>query len=365
MLTLQSSATRPSAVPMEAGRRTGDLATSKPRPNRPVAGSLLVLSASLTLATLGALVKLASTALPNEVIVFFRNFLAFLCLLPWLMLPQNRQPLKTRRFRFHLLRSVTGLGSIYSLFYALAHLQLAEAVLLSFSTPLFIPLIARVWLKEPVPMRIAAAILLGFLGVALILKPGLSVFRPVALVGLTSAFLAAVSMVTIRQMSKTEPATRIVFYFSCLGTLGSALPLIRAWEMPSDDLWLVLFALGLVAVIGQLLLTKGYSLAPAAQVGPFAYTNVIFSTFIGWWFWNEYLDTWSWVGALLICLTGIISTCQRGGVALPSNWRMSWKYRSTGAQTCSKPISGDSPAAGREASRSPVDGGPRDNGFCP
>lgn len=333
MTSLQPSATSPSAVPLEAGRRTGDPATFKARPNRPIAGSLLVLSASLMLATLGALVKLASTALPNEVIVFFRNFLAFLCLLPWLMLPQNRQPLKTRRFRFHLLRSVTGLGSVYSLFYALAHLQLAEAVLLSFTTPFFVPLIARVWLKEPVPKRIGVAILLGFVGVILILKPGLSVFKPVALAGLASAGLAAVSMVTIRQMSNTEPATRIVFYFSCLGTLGSAFPLIQAWETPSDDLWLVLFALGLVAVIGQLLLTKGYSLAAAAQVGPFVYANVIFSTFIGWWFWDEYLDIWSGIGALLICLTGIISTYQRGGVALPNNWRMPWKYRSTGAQT--------------------------------
>jgi len=303
--------------------------------------------------------------LPNEVIVFFRNFSALICFLPWLTLPRNRRQLKTSWFRFHLLRSMAGLGAIYCLFYTLAHLQLAEAVLLSFTTPLLIPLIARIWLKEPVSRQTGTVILLGFLGVVLILKPGPNVFRPVALVGVASALLASISMVTIRRMENTEPAIRIVFYFSCLSTLVSAFPLIRVWETPSGHFWLVLFALGLVAVIGQLLLTKGYSLAPAAQVGPFVYANVIFSTFIGWWFWDEYLDIWSGIGALLVCLTGIISTYQRGGVALPNNWRMPWKYRSTGAQTCSKPIAGDSSSAGREASRSSVDGGPRDNGFCP
>ena len=164
-----------------------DLNTFKPRPNRPIAGSLLVLSGSLMIAALGALVKLASTALPNEVIVFFRNFSALICFLPWLTLPRNRRQLKTSWFRFHLLRSMAGLGAIYCLFYALAHLQLAEAVLLSFTTPLFIPLIARIWLKEPVSRQTGALILLGFLGVVLILKPGPSVFRPVALVGVASA----------------------------------------------------------------------------------------------------------------------------------------------------------------------------------
>jgi drug/metabolite transporter (DMT)-like permease len=276
--------------------------------NQPVAGALSVLSASLTFALLGALIKVVSSSLTNEMVVFFRNLCALIFILPWLWYSRPRGGVKTSFFKLHLLRSIAGLGAMYCFFYAIAHLQLSEAFLLAATAPLFIPLIAYVWIREPVMRKVRGAIILGFCGIILILKPGLGIFQPVAFIGLAAGILAALAMVSIRRMSASEPTIRIVFYFTVLGTLISAVPLIWSWQLPKPDIWWMLILIGLLAAVGQFLLTKGYSLAPAAQVGPFTYGNVVFAIFLGWMFWGETLDPFTWAGAFLICIAGIIAT---------------------------------------------------------
>ena len=141
----------------------------------------------------------------------------------------------------------------------------------------------------------------------LILKPGMGVFQPLAFVGLAAGLLGAVAMVSIRRMSSSEPTIRIVFYFTVFGTLISALPLVWSWQSPKVAIWWLLVLMGLLAAIGQFLLTKGYTLAPAAKVGPFSYGNVVFATLLGWIIWGESLDFLTWVGAFLVCLAGTIT----------------------------------------------------------
>jgi drug/metabolite transporter (DMT)-like permease len=277
-------------------------------PNEPVTGALFVLGSSLTFAVLGAIVKIVSSSLTNEMVVFFRNLCALLFILPWVGYSQPLEGIKTAYFRLHLLRSVSGLGAMYCFFYAIAHLQLSEAFLLAATAPLFIPLIAYIWIREPVTQKLRGAIFVGFVGIVLILKPGIGVFQPVAIVGLAAGAFAALAMVSIRRMSASEPTIRIVFYFTVLGTLISAVPLVWSWQLPEPKIWWFLILIGLLAAVGQFLLTKGYGLAPAAQVGPFTYTNVVFATLFGWLFWEESLDAFTWIGAFLICIAGIIAT---------------------------------------------------------
>ncbi|UCE82378.1 MAG: DMT family transporter [Deltaproteobacteria bacterium] len=276
--------------------------------NQPVAGALFVLGASFVFALLGSLVKVVSLSLTNEMVVFFRNICALIFILPWLWYSRPQGGVKTRFFQLHLLRSMAGLAAMYCFFYAIANLRLSEAFLLAATAPLFIPVIAYVWIREPLAQKVRGAIIIGFIGIVLILKPGLAIFQPVALVGLGAGILAAVAMVSIRRMSNSEPIIRIVFYFTALGTLVSAVPLGWSWQSPKSEIWWLLILIGLLAAVGQFLLTKGYSLAPAAQVGPFTYGNVVFATFLGWIFWGESLDSLTWAGAFLICIAGVITT---------------------------------------------------------
>ena len=284
--------------------------------DKPVAGALCVLSASFTFAVLGALIKVVSVWLPNEMVVFFRNFCSLFFILPWIWYSRPPGGVRTSYFPLHLLRSVAGLGGMYCFFYVIANLQLSESFLLMSTAPLFIPVIAYFWLREPVMSQVRSAIIIGFVGIILILKPGMGVFRPIALIGLGAGILGATAMVSIRRMSASEPTIRIVFYFTVFGTLISAVPLAWSWESPKPEIWWILILMGLLASVGQFLLTKGYSLAPAAQVGPFTYGNVVFATFLGWMFWGEGLDFLTWVGAFLICIAGIVTTRKTGTHAL-------------------------------------------------
>ena len=271
-----------------------------------------MLGASFTFAVLGALVKVVSVSLSNEMVVFFRNFCSLFFILPWIWYSNPPGGVRTSYLPLHLLRSMAGLGGMYCFFYVIANLQLSESFLLMSTAPLFIPVIAYVWLREPVMRKVRGAIILGFAGIILILKPGMGVFRPIAFIGLGAGVLGAAAMVSIRRMSASEPTIRIVFYFTVFGTLISAVPLVWSWQAPKPEIWWLLILMGLLASVGQFLLTKGYSLAPAAQVGPFTYGNVVFATFLGWMFWGEGLDILTWVGAFLICIAGIVTTRKTG-----------------------------------------------------
>ena len=282
----------------------------------PRRAAAFVVASAFMFALTGATVKAASVHLPHTEVVFFRSFLGLVALIPWL-LRAGLSGLATQRPGLHLFRGAAGLSAMYCFFYALAHLELATAVLLNYSAPLFIPFIAALWLREPVPALLRWAIPMGFVGIVLILKPGWGVLEPAALLGVAAGVLAAAAFVTIRRLHDTEPTTRIVFYFGVISTIGSALPLFWTWETPEPAVWLLLAGMGMAATGGQLLLTQAYSLAPAAQVGPFTYTVVIFSAVLGWAVWGEVPGWLSAAGAALVILAGMLAIKERGAKAGP------------------------------------------------
>jgi drug/metabolite transporter (DMT)-like permease len=278
------------------------------RRSRPAAGGLLVLTSALLFAGVGALVKAASVELPTEVIVFSRNAVAMAFLLPWLAIRHQNMSLKTNCLHLHLLRAMAGLSAMYCFFIALKSLRLADAMLLCYTLPIFIPIIEWFWLKEPVSRQTKIAVIVGFIGIALVLKPGFGLFQAAGLVGLASGLLAALAIVGVRRMTATEPVVRVVFYFTVFGTLVSAVPLAWSWQNPQGHMLWVLCVMGVLAIMAQMCLTKGYSLAPAGQVGPFSYGNVVFAALMGWIFWGETLDGLTLAGAVLTCSAGIIAT---------------------------------------------------------
>lgn len=270
-------------------------------------GAAFAIAAAACFAVMSALVKIAGADLPNAVIVFFRNVFALLVLLPWIALsPGRRVSLRTTRSGMHVLRACTGLGAMYCFFYALSQMPLASAVLLNYSQPLFLPFIAWAWVGERPPARIYPAVLIGFVGVILILKPGLGWVGPAGVAGLAAGVLAATSMAAIRRMSDTEPAVRIVLWFSVLGTIVSAFPAALAWQTPAPMQWLALAGLGTIAAGGQLLLTRAYTLAPAAHIGALVYTVVLFAALLGWIVWQERPDLLSAVGGLCVIAAALI-----------------------------------------------------------
>lgn len=269
-------------------------------------GALCMITAGLLFAAVGSVVKTASVSLPTEMTVFFRNAFGLLALVPWLF-RLGLQNLPTRTWKEHFTRSLWGLLAMYCSFYSIAHMRLADALLLNYTSPFFIPLVAKIWLKEPVPKGMNGILLLGFAGVALILKPGTDLFQPVALVALLTGVLAAIAQVNIRKLAVHEPTIRIVFYFALVSSLLSAPPLARVWQNPTLPVWGLALLLGGLATAAQLFLTKSYSLAPAARVGPFIYSTVVFGGVLDWIFWGQLPDWLSVLGAALVIAAGVLA----------------------------------------------------------
>lgn len=269
-----------------------------------VRGASFLVASELSFAISAAIIKSLSVSLPNESIVFFRNLFGILILTP-LLIKSGTNILKTDRLFLHFLRSGFGMGAMYCFFYALGHIPLADSMLIKSTIPLIIPFIAAFWLKENISHRVILAGGIGFMGVFLILKPDGNM-NWASIIALISSLLAAMAFVTVRKLSATEPALRIVSYFAIIGLSISAVPLIRVWQTPTLSQLLMLMGIGLTTTIGQLLLTRAYQSASASSVGIFTYTSVPFGTFLGWLFWNELLDINSLLGAILIVLSGSI-----------------------------------------------------------
>ncbi len=283
----------------------------------PARAALLMIASTLLFAFMAVLIKRVSAALPNEMVVFFRSSVGLLVLLPWLV-RGGLSAIATRNPGGHLVRSLAGLAAMYCYFYAIGHIPLAEATLLNYSTPLFIPLVALAWLGERPPARLWPAVLLGFAGIALILKPGMGLFSSAAFVGLAAGLLTAVAMTGVRGLTRTEPPLRIVFYFSLIASLVSSVPLTWAWQTPSAATWVLLLAIGALASAAQVLMTRAYARAPAAQVGPFTYSAVVFAGIAGWLWWDETLDLLSLAGIVLVSIAGAVAIRRENVAVAPA-----------------------------------------------
>lgn len=261
-------------------------------------------------AGIGAVVKFTTATASEVQVVFFRNFFALLLLLPFLY-KHGFALLKTQRWYLHVSRATTGLISMYCFFYVLSKLPLAQGMLVLLLSPFIVPIIARFWLKERPSRLTLFGILLGFIGVIFALPGETGTAQTIMLIGLLSAVLVAVTKTTIRYMSDTEPAVRIVFYFSLLTAVFSALPLPFYWQPLNNEVWLAFIAMGVLAAIGQLAMTRAYAIAPASDIGMWTYSSVIFAGLFGYLFWQEPV-TLSWfAGVMIIFYAGYITTRQK------------------------------------------------------
>lgn len=273
------------------------------RSNLPL-GAAQMIAAAFFFALMATGVQMASERVPSSIVVFFRNLIGLLFISPF-ALRAGWQGLHTRRFGEHFLRTAAGLGSMYCYFTAIHHMRLADAVLLQYTLPLFVPLVEAVWLRDPMPRRLWGPIIVGFAGVLLVLKPGLGLFQGAALIGLCAGLLSAVAQTGVRRMTSTEPATRIIFYFALLSTTTSSVPAALHWAAPGWSDLGILVLVGACATVAQILMTRAYSCAPASEVGAFTYVNVPFAILFDWIRLGRLPDLASVAGAVLICGAGV------------------------------------------------------------
>ena len=280
--------------------------------DNPRLGAAYAVAAGALFAVMGSLIKLASAQLPNETIVFLLNLVAVAALVP-LFLGRRRVTWRTTRAWLHVVRAGAGVAAMYCFFFALGRLPLADAMLLNFAMPVFIPWIAWLILDERPRWQIHVATALGLLGIAFIVKPSGAMAPLSGLIGAMAAVFAAVAMVIVRKLSSTEPTPRIVLYFAALAVLISVGPAALNWPPMRAVDWMIMIGVGLAATAGQLCLTRAYSLARAAEIGTLVYCTVPFAAALGWLFWDERMDQGTLVGAVCVIAAGVLANRWRRG----------------------------------------------------
>ena len=274
-----------------------------PAPALPVAtplrAALLMLGSTLAFGLMAIAIRYATCYVPTQEVAFFRNAFGLLALLPMLIRPGSA-PLKTQQLPRYFLRSAIGLASMLCAFWAIGHLPISQAISLSYSTPLFVTIAAVLWLGETVRMRRWAAVIIGFIGVLIIVRPGSTSFTPGTLVAVGAAVLSSLVAIQIKQLTRVDSADTVVFYTYVFWVPLSLVPALFVWVWPTGLAWVWLVATGVLGTLGQLLWTRALRLGEVSALTPISFMQLPLVSLLGWLLFNETLDRWTVIGAGII-----------------------------------------------------------------
>jgi S-adenosylmethionine uptake transporter len=269
-----------------------------------------MLVAGLLFALMGLFVKLgAEHGFSSAELVFYRSFIGLVVI--YAIVRQRGLSLHTRHFPSHLYRGLSGFVALMLYFYAIAWLPLATAVTLNYTSPLFLAVLAAWVLKEPVSPRVVGAVVAGFVGVALLLRPSFqseAVFA--GFLGLASGAFASVAYLNVKQLGQLgEPDWRVVFYFTLISTVGAALwMLVNTFHAVNWEGAGIIAGLGTSATLAQLAMTRAYQEGQTLVVGSLAYSTVVFASLLGVVAGGETLGAASWIAIAIIIASGIVAT---------------------------------------------------------
>ena len=260
--------------------------------------ALLMLGSTSAFALMAIAIRFASATIPTTEVAFFRNFFGLIALLPILLHAGTGIP-RTRHLGRYVVRTVVGLGSMLCAFWAIGHLPLSQAISLSYAAPLFATIAAVLWLGEVVRVRRWMAVSAGFIGVLVILRPGVAFSVPM-LVPVFGALLAALVAIQMKQLSRIDPPDTIVFYTYLLWVPLSLVPALFQWVWPGPVAWLWLIATGVLGTLGQWLWTRALRLGEVSALQPISFVQLPIVVLFGWWLFGETLDLWTMVGAAIV-----------------------------------------------------------------
>lgn len=286
--------------------------------------ALLMVGATLLFAAMGVCVKLASQEVSTAEVVFFRGLVGvlFVAALAW----WKRLPLRTAVPMVHFWRGVAGVVALSLWFYAIAKLPLGTAVTFNYTSSVWLAVffvLQTAWWRwqgqqpTPVPRTLLAAIGIGFVGVALVLRPTLAADQWLeGLMGMASGMLAAWAYVQVMQLGRLgEPEYRVVFYFSLFGTvagliisLGMGASGLKAWTSPSAWGWVWLMGLGVFATLAQLLMTRAYAQGEPLAMASLQYLGIAHAFVLGVLLFDDPVDLASVIGTGLIVTAGVAAT---------------------------------------------------------
>lgn len=284
-------------------------------PHRPstLVGIALMLAAMAVLPFLDVVAKtLGNQGMPILQIVWARMAFGALLTLPSTLRHGGLAAIRPDRPFYHTLRAILLMAATFLFFTALKYLPIADALAIFFVQPLILTAISPILLKERVGPRRWAAVAVGFLGTLIIIRPGFAELNPGTFFALGAGAALAVYFAMTRRISGQAPAMVTTFHTGLLGTLIITPMTLLIWEPPSSAQWGLLFLIGFIAALGHYLIVRAYDHAEASLLAPLAYTEMVMATLLGWWFFGDFPDGWTFLGtAILIACATYISIRER------------------------------------------------------
>lgn len=277
-----------------------------------------MLIASFTFAIMGAFAKLASEHMSSLEVVFFRNVFG-VAIIGYAI---YKKPLTSKGGKPFLLlfRGTMGFVALLAFFYNIAHIPLGDAMTWSKTSPIFTAIFAWLFLSEHLSKKAWIAIFIGFIGIVFITEPTSIGFTKYDALGLFSGIGAALAYTSIRELKKYYDTRAIVLSFMGVGTLGPIILFLASefiympsldfmlgeFVVPSGIVWFYVLAMGVLATISQLLMTKAYSQTKAGIIGAVSYTNILFSIIVGVLLGDALPSLSMTIGIVLVVVAGIL-----------------------------------------------------------
>ena len=284
--------------------------TTGHRPENLILGAGLTSAAFFCVALVGALAKVSGQYASTGALLLCQNVVGLLFVIP-IAARGGWTFVRTDRIGLHLLRAAAGTACWYALFFAIARVPLANATLLTYSAPLWMPLIAWTVSRQRVSPLTWVGAGLGFVGVMLVLQPRAASFSAGELSALAGALFLAIAMMSVRWLGATEPMARGLFYYFLLSTCMAVPFAIVDWRPLPTGAWMWLAALGLAQLFSQALIVLAYRYAPAEKVGPFIYSVIVFTALIDWLVWHHPPTLVVYAGMALVVGGGLVAVRAR------------------------------------------------------
>ena len=281
-------------------------------------GIVLMVASMLCFGVMNNCVRYLSISIPTEQVVLLRNVVALTLLTIWIF-PQGVAPLRTNRIWSHIGRSTLGAVSMHTWFYSLGHMPLAEATALSFTTPIFVTIMAILFLGEHNTPRRWFAVALGLAGALVILRPGTdAIMNPVAGYAILSSVLIALISLWVKSLSRTETTSSMLFYMAFIMTLV-ALPFgVLHWQPMTGWLWFTAFLMASTSLLAHSLLIEAYKHSEMTKLMPFDFTRLLFTSAFAYMLFGEGIDSTTLIGAGIIIIGSVIAAREKALAPLPS-----------------------------------------------
>ena len=271
--------------------------------NNKLAISLIIISVFFGTVMLSFL-KIAQEDVNVYVAGFFRFFLGLVIILPYIIKKKDAV-LKTTHLKQHFLRAILGLPAMLLYFSALVLLPIEKLTAISFVVPLIVTVLAVFFLGEKIYIYRTLALLLGFSGMLVIIRPGFVDISIGVYMVLFSALLWSINIIITKKISKDDSAITILAYQSIFMSLLSFFIVLFFWEMPSLKTFIYLILAAMCGTVLHLTLNHAFKLVDVSMTQPYSFLNLVFASIIGYFVFDEIPDLYTWIGALII-FTGVL-----------------------------------------------------------